>query len=825
MTSCGITKKRSPRTVPLQRQKTDPPEFPQAFSNPMNPKLTRRSSLKLLTAGTLAGLTGRDTNANAAPAKTAADPWAHTADRVWLGGEFWANPMEDWRISGGAAECLNPGAGRSVHSLTHQVTQNAAFTMAVTLTRLEMEKTDGGAGFRIGLRSELNEHRSNCFVQNGLIAGWQGDQLVLGAKTVAVPGGAALDTLRLTLKGEPKGAECELTLQAQATAADSGAPLATLSHRVPADLILGNVSLANNLGAGASGAAKAKGKGKSKAKAQGAAGGGGRYRFQNWERLGAAFTVTPENQFGPILWSMYSLSDSRGSEGFVLKLSALTGPMGPQDSQVVECQVQRGGAWQSLGEATLDPDAWVATFRFPNWEAKTAVPFKLVYREKHTDGSQTPHEWTGTIKASPEGRPLRMAALTCQNDYGFPYAPVAENVRKLDPDLVFFSGDQIYENHGGFGIIREPAEPAILNYLRKFYQHGWAFREVMRDRPTLCLPDDHDVFQGNLWGEGGKKMEVGDTGASSKGGYVEPARMVNVVHKTNVAHHPDPFDPKPCLQDISVYYGDMVYGGVSFAILADRQWKSGPERVDTGSGRADHVLDADFDCSKLDQPGLVLLGERQEAFLKQWAQDWRGHTLKAVLSQTVFAAVATHHGNYNGYLKADLDSGSWPQTPRNRAIDLMRPSMALHINGDQHLTTLTQYGVEKQRDSNWAFCTPAISAGYPRWWRPDEVNMPHTNRPKHGLANTGEYLDGFGNKAYLFAVGNPEVGKAPNRYDKAHEKGSGFGFITFDTAKKTYFIESFRFLIDATDGKLSNQFPGWPVTLQQAENKGENVLS
>jgi alkaline phosphatase D len=508
-----------------------------------------------------------------------------------------------------------------------------------------------------------------------------------------------------------------------------------------------------------------------------------------------------------------------------MKISALTGPLGAQDNHEVELHIEKDGAWKSLGTAKLDPDAWVATFRVPNWDEKKAAPYKLVYREKHKDGSETPNEWTGTIKANPEGRPLRMAALTCQNDYGFPYAPVAENVRKLDPDLVFFSGDQIYENHGGFGIIREPAEPAILNYLRKFYQHGWAFREVMRNAPTLCLPDDHDVFQGNIWGEGGKKMDVGDTGASSKGGYLEPARMVNVVHKTNVAHHPDAFDPKPVLQDISVYYGDMVYGGVSFAILADRQWKSGPEHVDTGGGgRADHVPDANFDTATLDKPGLILLGERQEAFLQQWAQDWRGHKLKAVLSQTVFANVATHHGGPDGYLKADLDSGGWPQTPRNRAIELMRPAMALHINGDQHLTTLVQYGVEKQRDSNWSFCTPAISAGYPRWWRPDELKMPHTNRPKHGLPDTGEFIEGLGNKAYVYAVGNPVVGQAPNRYDKAHEKGSGFGFVTFDTEKKTYFIESFRFLIDATDGKASNQFPGWPVTIQQAENRGENVL-
>ena len=777
----------------------------------MNTPLTRRTSLKLFTAGTLAGFTGVKSPAAPPPA----DPWQQTHDRVFLGGAFWANPMEDWCVRDGGAECLNPGPGRSVHSLTHAITRAGSFSMAVTLTRLEVLKNDSGAGFRIGLRSEINECRSNCFVQRGLQAGWKGGQLVLGPKSVPLKAGDTRSQLRLQLQGTTEGDECSLILRA--LDADNGAELATVRHRVPADQVLGNVSLANNLAAGGAGAAKGKKGGKG-------AGIGGRYRFQQWQLDGDAFEVTAANRFGPILWTMYSLSDSRGPEGFVMKLSALTGPLGAQDNHQIELQVEQGGEWKSLGSARLDTDAWTATFRMANWDAKRATPYKVVYREKHRDGGHTDHEWSGIIRANPEGRPLRMAALTCQNDYAFPYAPVAENVRKLDPDLVFFSGDQLYENHGGFGVIRDDAERAILNYLRKFYQHGWAFREVMRSAPTLCLPDDHDVFHGNLWGEAGKPMDISNGDTSSKGGYIQPARMVNVVHKTNCAHHPDPYDAKPVEQDISVYYGDMVYGGVSFAILADRQWKSGPEKVDTGDGRADHVSEADFNTAKLDKPGLVLLGDRQEHFLKEWAGDWRGHKLKAVLSQTVFANIATHHGSYDGYLKADLDSGGWPQTPRNRAIELMRPSMALHINGDQHLTTLVQYGVEKPRDSNWSFCTPAIAVGYPRWWRPDELKIPHANRPSHGLPDTGEYLDGLGNKAYVYAVGNPLVGQAPNRYDKAHEKGSGFGFITFDTDQQTYHIESFRFLIDATDGKPSNQFPGWPVTIHQRENRGENLL-
>jgi len=783
-------------------------------SHPLNESITRRTALKLVTAGTLVGLGGQTHKTLAAVSTDpnfTRDEWDKTHDRVWLGGDHWANPMEDWRVINGGAECQSMGTNRSIHSLTHQLSNHeGSISMTVTMTTLDQSGNDGGAGFRLGIRSELNEYRSNCFVGKGINAGIANGRLVLGDISGSFGKNKIPDTVRLELKGRKQGRNFQLSLEAYAPR--QARPLANAIYWTSPESVIGNIALVSNYADSIPRNPNVDKKN------------GSRHRFADWAISGTAFSVKPEQRFGPLLWSMYSLSDSRGPEGFVMKISALTGPMGAKDNPNVELQVERNGIWESLGEAPLDRDAWVATFRIPNWNESADTPYKLVYRERHSDDTETPDEWTGTIRANPVGRPLRMAALTCQNDYGFPYEPVANNVINMDPDIALFSGDQIYEGHGGFGIYREPAAPAILNYLRKYYQFGWAFRDAMRNQPTIVLPDDHDVFQGNIWGEGGAPMDTRDGGASSKGGYIQPARMVHAVHKTHVAHHPDAFDPTPIKQNISAYYGDMVYGGVSFAILADRMFKSGPEKVDTGSGRADHVTDRNFDCSVLDKPGLDLLGARQEKFLTTWAQDWRGHTLKAVLSQTVFAGVATHHGGKDKFLQGDLDSGAWPQTPRNRAIDIMRPGMPLHINGDQHLTTLVQYGTTAQRNSNWSFCTPAISAGYPRWWRPDDEGIPHANRPQHGHAHTGEFVDAFGNNAYVYAVGNPVVGKAPNRYDKAHEKGSGFGFITFDTESKTYHIESFRFSVDALDGNPANQFPGWPVTIHQAENRGENII-
>ena len=782
--------------------------------------ISRRFALKILAAASACLVLAQTSNAqsastdpsgNTASAANATNiSWADAFDRTFLSADCWANPMENWSVVNGAAECSSGGRFRNIQLLTHQLTHpQGALKMSVTLSQVQQGAQDGGAGFQLGIRSELNDYRSNVFAANGIRAGIANGKLVIGTSSVAVPGLTNPQNITLTLRGIPNGNSYDLSLTA--TSAE-GVKLGSLNHTSPAKTLLGNVALVNNFGNG-----RVRGKNST-------SGNGGRYRFNDWSVAGDAFTVNSDQHFGPLLWTMYSLSDSRGDEGFVMKLSALTAPMGAQDSHDVELWIRKNDQWQSLGSADLDQDAWVATFRIPNWDEKMATPYKVVYQQQHRSGKQTESTWEGVIQANPTGRPLRLAAMTCQKDYGFPYAPVAENIIKLTPDMLYFSGDQLYEDHGGYGLIREPADRAILNYLRKYYMHGWAFRHAMKNAPTICLPDDHDVFQGNYWGESGAPMKVKVNDASSHGGYREPARMVNAVHKTTVAHHPDYYDATPVKQDISVYYGDMVYGDVSFAIISDRQFKSGPEHVSTGEGREDHVEDKDFDTSKLDKPGLVLLGERQETFLKEWASDWRGHKLKVLLSQTVFAGVATHHGSREGYLKGDLDSGAWPQTARNNAINILRPAMPLHINGDQHLTTLTQYGVKKQRDSFWSFCTPAISAGYPRWWLPDEVDMPHENRPDHGFDNTGEFTDGFGNFAYVYAVGNPEVGTKKNRYELAHQKGSGFGMVTIDTEAKTYFLESFRFAVDATDGNPANQFPGWPVTIRQRENAGENLI-
>ena len=777
--------------------------------------ISRRLTLKLLTAVPFLGLISRRAVAGEAvlPEETRLDRWHESHDRVFLGEGVWANPMEDWRVAGGWAECVVSSRNRSIHSLTRQlVDAGRGFATTVRVRKPAGLSEDNGAGIRCGIRHRIDDFRSNCFAHgSGIDAGILRDRLVLGGESAPLERPFESGECRLALRGTPGDGD-QYDLELTATTAD-GEPLGQVALQTRKQDVLGNLALASQF------------------QYEGHPAPAGRrlepaWAFSDWRAGGPTLCDKPEQAFGLVLWTQYTLSDSRGDEGFVMKLSALTGPLGEEDNPEVELWTRHGGNWKPHGTAKLDDKGWIATFRVPNWDETRDTPYRVVYRERLRGGGERPHEWTGTIKANPAGRPLRIAAMTCQNDYAFPYAPVAENLVKLDPDLLYFSGDQLYESHGGFRVIREPADPAILNYLRKYYQHGWAFREAMRNAPTILITDDHDVFHGNLWGDGGIEMPDKTRGTSSYVGYIQPVEMVNVVHLTHTAHHPDFFNPEPIAQGMSVYYGDMVYGGVGFAILSDRKWKSGPHEVDAGGGRPDHVSDPHIDTRAMDKPGLELLGERQEKFLSKWADDWRGHTMKIVLSQNPFANLATHHGEYDGHLVADLDSGGWPQTPRDRAIDLIRPAKALHISGDQHLASLAQYGVDNQRDSSWSFCTPAIAAGYQRWWRPDEVGMEHANRPAHGRPHTGEYLDGFGNKAYMYAVANPEPDNPDlHPYHRAHIKASGFGFVTVDTAAKTYHLEAFKFRIDATDGSPDNQFTGWPVTLHQDENAGDNRLA
>lgn len=228
----------------------------------------------------------------------------------------------------------------------------------------------------------------------------------------------------------------------------------------------------------------------------------------------------------------------------------------------------------------------------------------------------------------------------------------------------------------------------------------------MRDRPTICIPDDHDVGHGNLWGENGRRSTIS---GDADGGYRYPVEYVNQVQRQHSWHLPDSVDAAPVDRGITVYFTRMTVGGVDFAILEDRKFKAGPAgKIPQMGPRTDHINNPSYDPKTIDLPALQLLGARQEKFLETWTQDWTGAEMKAVLSQTAFCGAVHMHGGRNTRLLADLDCNGWPQTPSRRALEIIRRAWAVHLCGDQHLAVAVKHGISEFGDGPYGFTSPAL---------------------------------------------------------------------------------------------------------------------
>jgi len=595
----------------------------------------------------------------------------------------------------------------------------------------------------------------------------------------------ALRNLDLSLSLTPKGDRYEIDFVAVNHATKK--EIAKLTTTVDANRLLGNVALVSHPGSG------------NKI---------GRFWFRDFEHGGSKLVKVEGQHAGPILSAQHTLS--RG----VLKMTAQLMPIGKSDPQVVELQKRVDGKWSSVAKAPVIVPGWTATFRVANWNAKETTSYRLVYGK---------HEFPGVVRADPVDKPvIAVAGFTGNHNtqrgvegrrfdwktgVWFPHEDLTAHVAQQRPDVLFFSGDQVYEGASPTGVDRANLH---LDYLYKWYLWCWAYRDLTREIPSIIIPDDHDVYQGNLWGEGGRKTDKDD-----RGGYVYPAEFVKMVERTQTHNLPDPFDPTPVSQGIGVYYTGMTYGRISFAVIEDRKFKSGCNgRVPpSGSRRADHITDPDFDVRLADVDGVQLLGQRQLDFLRAWAQDWRGADMKLVVSQTVFGGLATHHGGGLQYLRADLDSNGWPQTGRRKALHEMRRGFAFHLAGDQHLATLARHGLDTWDDAGWSFAVPSVANFYPRKWYP---KVPGKNREPGAPEYTGQHHDGLGNFLTIFAASNPgeKTGFEPAAL---HDRMPGYGVVRFDKRTRKIGVECWPRYADPSKPE-HRQYPGWPRTVDQLDN-------
>lgn len=772
--------------------------------------------------------------------------WTSQPDQPWLGPDYWANPLQDWRLRQGRIECFVPGGDRNVFLLTREVTAAAGdLTMSVRLGRLPEDHgkpiEDGFAGFRVGIRGHFNDYRDSAVRGFGLNAGIAADgRLFIGTLEAAAPKVALADEMHLRLRAAPTGESYAVTLEALDA---SGRPLGEVRRAaLPADWLTGGVALVCSSGPVEPTPLPLEPSGGAKPGTN--RGGTLRFWFRDWSVSGSKVAVQEDRAFGPILFAMHTLSRR------VLKLTAQMAPV--NGSEPVRLQVRSGGGlWQTIATSPIDPLARTATFRVANWNDTRDTPYRVLYSWRTGAAAAREVYFDGVIRKDPRDRKrLTIGALTCNNDFGFPHQDIADSVRHFSPDILLFTGDQIYEGVAAYGIQTNPLETAALDYLRKWYLFGWAYRDLMRELPTVAIPDDHDVYHGNVWGAEGKAAELASTDLAKhggfystpnapshaiqdSGGYKMPAAWVNMVQRTQTSHLPNPFDPTPVQQGITVYYTSLLYGGVSFAILEDRKWKSAPRAlIPWANIQNGWAQNPEYDPARHgDAKGAELLGARQIEFLEEWAQDWDGAYLKIVVSQTIFANVATlpkpantdavtpklpilPTGDYpEGEVHvADHDSNGWPQSGRHAALRAMRKGCAFHIGGDQHLGSTVQYGIEDWGDAGWVLCTPAISNVWPRRWYPPK---PGANRKPDSPRYTGDFLDAFGNRMTVHAVSNPaQFGVEPAGL---FNRAVGYGIVEVDLSTRRLTIANWPRHVNPAQSS-AKPYPGWPITIHQFDN-------
>jgi len=801
----------------------------------------RRSFLKGSVGGLLSLTVGVDAQQDAAQLfRTAVelervDQSPENISRTWLGPTYWANRLQDWRLHQGRLECLTGQAGdegRTVGVLTRELSsgpRNSA-VLSVRTGTIESGSRSGFSGFLIGVGGGKLDYRAAALAQKasgtggGIFCVFESNGQVSFREHTdeANPLAYALLPSRAVAQSpQPRSAEEDVELRLEIVP-QKGAPgyfelkLSAWDHRantllagairsgVPEAELIGGVSLVS------SALPQAEGE-------RARPGAGPRYWFREL-KTGGEIDARPERAIGPIMGTLYSLN------GNALKLNAQLAPIGDTEPRSARFQYRTAGQEWRNGPVTEIGPGYTALFRMDGWDASRQWEYRIAYPAD----SSRPDYFNGVIRKDPGregpltiglfscvaatarnleggiGRPefpgARMLGRYTPDAFLFPHRELTRSADSHKPDLLVFCGDQLYE---GNPTRRDPGDEPSLDYLYKWYLWVLSFRDLTRRTPTIVLTDDHDVYHGNLWGNGGRAAPQGD---QNRGGYRCTPSFVNLVQRTQCGHNPDPYDPTPVDRGIGVYYTSFKYGGVSFAVLEDRKFKT-----------------AAIQGNDLDVHEAELLGERQERFLEVWAKDWQGAEAKICLTQTLFGCLQTSPA---GRPLTDFDANGYPKPGRDRAIELLREARALVLAGDQHLASIVRHGLESFTDGVVQFCGPAGGTSWTRWFEPAKL-LSNAGATPH----TGDFVDGFGNKMRVIAVANPKITFAEFRkYVKGRSQGiadrnlkaDGYGIVRVDKKAREFIIECWPWNSDI-EQPGAKQYPGWPYRLKFDHCDGRNL--
>ena len=763
--------------------------------------------------------------------------WKNLPKRHWAGPTIWTNRLQDWTAKNGTLTCQarNNLPCRTAHLLTYDLSDRSESFRIEVVIRLSPGSVQAGfAGFLIGAGEGRLDHRGAAMIHH---SSGKGGGVLAVVETVGEGGLSFRDMAHsltqstfplldqqqtivqnmirlgyhrmvLNLEGIPQSGGL-YTLRLSVWSQHAGKLLGARElTSMSANRLRGNIALVAH-----------------------ADGENVAHIFEDLKVGGDRLQFHPHRTFGPIAGTLYSLSNRtlklgtqfmHLGEALEKKRRRLVARLEVKTTDREDPQVN---VWKLIdGPRAISPPDYYLLFRVENWDVSKDWQTRVVFED--ADGET--YNYSTTVCHDPEEKSnVSLAAFTGMGVMGrvahaqvpkvkgddiivgrwtpanvwMPFAEAVDVVAKQEVDILFFTGDQIYQ---GKPSPTDQSRAPYEDYLYKWLLWHWSFRELTNHLPAIVQSDDHDVYHGNIWGWGGRLCL---TNNNRDGGYLFSPYFVNMVHRTQAGHNPDPYDPSPALNGISNYYCSFNYGGVGFAVLEDRKFKTPP---------------------KITNPAeQLLLGDRQLQFLKEWGQDWTNQKFKVVISQTVYAAM---HVNFEGKLARDADTNGFPKVGRDRAVRLFQRCGALVISGDQHLSTFSRLGIERPSDAVYQFCVPALANIFWRWFYPNSVEDPQ-----------GEFVDAWGNYFRMIAVANPErrelldqklrrryvIPKAEAKGDSGDSKraclGDGYGVVRFDKIQQEITVECWPHNVGPTGE--GQQFPGWPVKLRLADLDGRQPVA
>jgi len=745
-------------------------------------------------------------------------------NRLWPGPDFFASNFEDWQVKNGSLQCLTPAVNRSVFFLTQEIEGQggrfqASFKVKVNLAP-SRPRLRNYIGLRLGIKGRDRDYKQAAVAVQGIDLGLTTDGLLFIGDLESVSSIETQETIKEALKTgvlfkieldvNPGGYDLKLGL----SEAQSGKLLDELEDASQETArVEGGLALVSSL-----------------PEIKTTSGGLSVCEFQQVELHGELLKTYPERHLGPVAFTLYSLS------GRKLKLRAQLIPGSFPDRSRLALDIQAGGQWLRVASKKIEARNSGVLFSIKNWQPEQEVACRLSLLDENQKETGLPPFYGRIFPEPVPAEDIKLAVLTGASEADYPYSGVVARLKKIDPGILFFGGNQVFGRPAAWWQEPVPVERLKPEYLRQWILFGWAFSELLKDRPAIIVPDARDYFQLKLWGDGGKIAAAEKSGnlieGQDGGGFLLPADFVSLVLETQTSHLPESPGKELAGTGIKPYYCKLNYGGLSLAVLDDRMFKTPPASVlPAAQIRNGWPENPAFKAAKEARAkGASLHGQDQLDFLKKWAEDWSGQVeFKAVLSQSLWACLETIPAGTSGdealfksplppageypssdQPAADFNSGGWPKEARDEAVKILRKAFALHLAGSGGPPASLKYGLSKYEEAGYAFLPKTLMSSWPVRWFPPKPGLSRQALP----AATGDFTEAFGNRLTVKAVANPVA--SPD--NQSWGNPSGFGLVRFKH-DGTIVFENWP-AENPGQMKAADPLPGWPVVCSLLDNDG-----